>query len=101
MTVGPWMMLKTFISCALVLIGGAFMTFANAGPAPSTVVAQDRQILVIMTNHASYPSRTDSTGLWLTELTHFTDVVEAAGYTTVFASPKAVSYTHLTLPTKA
>ncbi|MDF9897565.1 type 1 glutamine amidotransferase domain-containing protein [Pseudomonas laurylsulfatiphila] len=82
------MMLKTFISCALVLIGGAFMTFANAGPAPSTVVAQDRQILVIMTNHASYPSRTDSTGLWLTELTHFTDVVEAAGYTTVFASPR-------------
>ena len=88
MTVGPRMMLKTFISRVLVLIGGAFMTFANAGPAPSTVVAQDRQILVIMTNHASYPSRTDSTGLWLTELTHFTDVVEAAGYTTVFASPK-------------
>lgn len=78
------MMLKTLVSSALVLIGGAFMTFANA----QSAVNSDRQILVIMTNHASYPSRTDTTGLWLTELTHFTDVVEAAGYTTVFASPK-------------
>ena len=60
------------------------MTFANA----ESATIKDRQILVIMTNHASYPSRTDTTGLWLTELTHFTDVVEAAGYTTVFASPK-------------
>ncbi|WP_338524222.1 type 1 glutamine amidotransferase domain-containing protein [Pseudomonas batumici] len=82
------MMLKTLFSYALVLIGSAFMTFANADTAPSTTVAKDRQILVILTNHASYPSRTDTTGLWLTELTHFTDVVEAAGYTTVFASPK-------------
>ncbi|RKS28245.1 putative intracellular protease/amidase [Pseudomonas sp. WPR_5_2] len=87
MTVGTLMMLKTFLSCALVLIGGAFMTFSNAEPNASTAMAKDRQILVIMTNHASYPSRTDTTGLWLTELTHFTDVVEAAGYTTVFASP--------------
>lgn len=78
------MMLKTLVSSALVLIGGAFMTFANA----QSAVSSDRQILVIMTNHASYPSRTDTTGLWLTELTHFTDVVEAAGYATVFASPK-------------
>ena len=78
------MMLKTLVSSALVSIGGAFMTFANA----QWAVSSDRQILVIMTNHASYPSRTDTTGLWLTELTHFTDVVEAAGYTTVFASPK-------------
>ncbi|ROL81161.1 type 1 glutamine amidotransferase domain-containing protein [Pseudomonas chlororaphis] len=82
------MMLKTLVSCALVLIGGVFMTFANAETNPSTAIPKDRQILVIMTNHASYPSRTDTTGLWLTELTHFTDVVEAAGYTTVFASPK-------------
>lgn len=82
------MMLKTFVSYALVLIGSAFMTFANADTAPSTTTAKNRQILVILTNHSSYPSRTDTTGLWLTELTHFTDVVEAAGYSTVFASPK-------------
>ncbi|WP_435652712.1 type 1 glutamine amidotransferase domain-containing protein [Pseudomonas putida] len=82
------MMLNTFVSYALVLIGSAFMTFANAGTAASTMTAKNRQMLVILTNHARYPSRTDSTGLWLTELTHFTDVVEAAGYSTVFASPK-------------
>ncbi|XVO85175.1 type 1 glutamine amidotransferase domain-containing protein [Pseudomonas palleroniana] len=82
------MMLKTFVSYALVLIGSAFMTFANADTAPSTMTTSNRQILVILTNHSSYPSRTDTTGLWLTELTHFTDVVEAAGYSTVFASPK-------------
>ncbi|MGH8448286.1 type 1 glutamine amidotransferase domain-containing protein [Pseudomonas sp.] len=82
------MMLKTFISYALLVIGGAFMTYTTAEPAPSAAMTKNRQILVIMTNHASYPSRSDTTGLWLTELTHFTDVVEAAGYSTVFASPK-------------
>ena len=46
------------------------------------------QILVVMTNHSEYPTRSDSTGLWLTELTHFTDIVEAAGYETVFTSPQ-------------
>lgn len=46
------------------------------------------QILVIMTNHSEYPTRSDSTGLWWTELTHFTDIVEAAGYKTVFTSPQ-------------
>ncbi|BCQ62692.1 hypothetical protein PBOI14_44420 [Pseudomonas sp. Boi14] len=64
------------------------MTIANAQPNSSMAGSREHQILVIMTNHASYPSRSDTTGLWLTELTHFTDVVEAAGYTTVFASPK-------------
>lgn len=29
------------------------------------------KILVVMTNHSAYPSRSDKTGLWLTELTHF------------------------------
>jgi putative intracellular protease/amidase len=45
------------------------------------------KILVVLTNHDQYPSRHDKTGLWLTELTHFTDVVEAAGYQTVWVSP--------------
>ncbi|PZP10805.1 MAG: type 1 glutamine amidotransferase domain-containing protein [Pseudomonas protegens] len=82
------MMIKPLVSCVLILIGGAFMTIANAQPNSSMAGSREHQILVIMTNHASYPSRSDTTGLWLTELTHFTDVVEAAGYTTVFASPK-------------
>ena len=29
------------------------------------------KILVVMTNHSAYPTRSDKTGLWLTELTHF------------------------------
>lgn len=44
-------------------------------------------ILVVMTNHVRYPTRTDSTGLWLTELTHFYQVAQQAGYTLDFVSP--------------
>jgi len=45
------------------------------------------KILVVMTNHSAYPSRSDKTGLWLTELTHFYDVALAAGYDMDFVSP--------------
>lgn len=45
------------------------------------------RILVVMTNHSAYPSRSDKTGLWLTELTHFYDVALAAGYKMDFVSP--------------
>jgi putative intracellular protease/amidase len=45
------------------------------------------RILVVLTNHSAYPSRPDSTGLWLAELTHFLDVVDAAGYDADFVSP--------------
>lgn len=41
----------------------------------------------MLTNHSTYPGRTDKTGLWLAELTHFLDVVEAAGYEADFVSP--------------
>lgn len=60
--------------------------------APSQAQADDDsaagKILVVMTNHYEYPTRHDTTGLWLTELTHFTEIVEAEGYETVFTSPK-------------
>ncbi|GAA5630136.1 protein/nucleic acid deglycase HchA [Acinetobacter calcoaceticus] len=46
------------------------------------------KILVVMTNHAAYPSRSDHTGLWLTELTHFYDIAQAAGYDMDFVSPQ-------------
>ncbi|ARN30689.1 TPA: type 1 glutamine amidotransferase domain-containing protein [Acinetobacter baumannii] len=45
------------------------------------------KILVVMTNHSAYPSRSDKTGLWLTELIHFYDVASAAGYEMDFVSP--------------
>jgi len=47
-----------------------------------------RKVLVVMTNHAAYPSRSDTTGLWLTELTHFYDVIQQAGYSMDFVSPQ-------------
>lgn len=46
------------------------------------------RILVVLTNHSAYPSRSDHTGLWLTELTHFYDVAQAAGYQMDFVSPQ-------------
>ncbi len=46
------------------------------------------KILVVMTNHSAYPTRSDTTGLWLTELTHFYDVALAAGYDMDFVSPR-------------
>lgn len=48
----------------------------------------DKRVLVVLTNHAEYPSREDTTGLWLTELTHFFDVFNAAGIKMDFVSPR-------------
>ncbi|HYX37894.1 MAG TPA: type 1 glutamine amidotransferase domain-containing protein [Oligoflexus sp.] len=45
------------------------------------------KILVIVTNHSLYPNRTDTTGLWVTELTHFYDIMNEAGFEMDFASP--------------
>ena len=45
------------------------------------------KVLVVMTNHARYPSRADHTGLWLTELTHVYDALRDAGFEVDFVSP--------------
>lgn len=45
------------------------------------------RILVIVTNVGEYEKVGYRTGLWLSELTHFLDVVEEAGYQTEIASP--------------
>lgn len=82
------MKLKAVFLSVLALLGGLSASWAQAKAGETPARPNGRQILVVMTNHARYPSRTDTTGLWLTELTHFTDVVEAAGYTPVFTSPK-------------
>lgn len=75
----------------LIVLAMSFSFLAACSTAPISadpVDTENRQILVVMTNHSEYPTRSDSTGLWLTELTHFTDVVEEAGFSTVFTSPK-------------
>lgn len=75
----------------LTIIFAIFLT-ANVAHAAESDKTQNLskangKILVVMTNHSAYPSRSDKTGLWLTELTHFYDVALAAGYDMDFVSP--------------
>lgn len=60
----------------------------SVGHQQNTEARVQPKMLVVMTNHSEYPSRDDSTGLWLTELTHFYEVVHAAGIEMDFVSPK-------------
>lgn len=46
------------------------------------------RVVVVLTNHDKYPSREDTTGVWLTELTHFYKVFDAAGIKMDFVSPR-------------
>ncbi|MDE2419698.1 MAG: type 1 glutamine amidotransferase domain-containing protein [Gammaproteobacteria bacterium] len=69
----------------VILTGG----YAQASDQADHLQMQNaRKILVVMTNHSTYPTRKDKTGLWFTELTHFYDVVHAAGYQMEFVSPE-------------
>lgn len=52
-----------------------------------TMVSTSKKILIVLTNHSEYPNRNDATGLWLTELTHFLEKAEQAGFETTFTSP--------------
>lgn len=72
------------------LMATLLLQAAAAQPAGNTTTSPlpARKVLVVMTNHAAYPSRSDTTGLWLTELTHFHDVIQQAGYTMDFVSPQ-------------
>lgn len=81
-------MLRNTRLIALLLLSSVLAACSMKQPHAASAPTENRQILVVMTNHSEYPTRADSTGLWLTELTHFTDVVEDAGFVTVFASPK-------------
>lgn len=69
-----------------ILLSSNVVHAAESDKAQSLTKASGR-ILVVMTNHSAYPSRSDKTGLWLTELTHFYDVALAAGYKMDFVSP--------------
>ncbi|WP_165252883.1 type 1 glutamine amidotransferase domain-containing protein [Paludisphaera soli] len=51
-------------------------------------MAATNRILAIVTSADEYEKAGYRTGLWLGELTHFTDVLEEAGYTVDVASPK-------------
>lgn len=59
---------------------------AQGQPLPATAATAPR-VLIVVTNHADYPGRDDKTGLWLTELTHFWDLLREAGIEMDIASP--------------
>ncbi|WP_130802811.1 type 1 glutamine amidotransferase domain-containing protein [Acinetobacter ihumii] len=67
------------------------VSYANAALLDQSTHAPKAKILVVMTNHSAYPSRSDTTGLWLTELTHFYDIAIASGYEIDFVSPNGGS----------
>jgi len=46
------------------------------------------KVLIVCTNHAAYPSKTGKTGLWLSELTHFYDVMTARRVLVDIVSPQ-------------
>lgn len=46
-----------------------------------------KQVLVVLTNTAKYPTLKRATGLWLGEAVHFADVLQKAGYTIDYLSP--------------
>lgn len=75
----------------LTIIFAIFLTSNSVHAAESaktqSLTKASGKILVVMTNHSAYPTRSDKTGLWLTELTHFYDVALASGYKMDFVSP--------------
>lgn len=78
--------LKLFI--VLTMLFAVSFASANQENAVNQVTTKSQgKILVVMTNHSKYPSRKDTTGLWVTELTHFYDVARKAGYDMDFVSP--------------
>ncbi|MDO5543525.1 MAG: type 1 glutamine amidotransferase domain-containing protein [Acinetobacter sp.] len=89
-----WFIQQRLIQQIMVVFAAIFtmqLAFANnnVGMDMSNISAQNKgKILVVMTNHSKYPTRKDTTGLWVTELTHFYDVARKAGYDMDFVSPK-------------
>lgn len=45
------------------------------------------KVLIVGTNHASYPTKNTKTGLWFSELTHFYDVIDQKKLLIDFVSP--------------
>ena len=81
-------MLKSLPLITSILLSTFLVACSTPLTSHQNTTSEHRKILVVMTNHSEYPTRSDSTGLWLTELTHFTDIVEGSGYETVFTSPE-------------
>ncbi|WP_261792961.1 type 1 glutamine amidotransferase domain-containing protein [Pseudomonas chlororaphis] len=79
--------MNRFLKSIIIMLGLLQYHVASADNAGASARWAGKKILVVMTNHSKYPTRTDATGLWLTELTDFYDVAKAAGIEMDFASP--------------
>lgn len=81
------LLLKQLLGLVAMLVLALPLPVAAQAPDAQEAAVPARRVLVIVTNHADYPSRPDKTGLWLTELTHFWDLLQAAGFDMDIASP--------------
>lgn len=86
MSLGGFFRRGFVVAMATLLTGGAAQ--AADTDQKQNAAQLSGKILVVMTNHAKYPTRSDTTGLWFTELTHFYDVAQAAGLQMDFVSPR-------------
>lgn len=78
---------QRWLSIIFTILLSTNVVYAAGSDKAQSFAKTNGKILVVMTNHSAYPSRSDKTGLWLTELTHFYDVALAAGYEMDFVSP--------------
>lgn len=78
---------QRWLSIIFAILLSTNVVYAAGSDKAQSFAKTNGKILVVMTNHSAYPSRSDKTGLWLTELTHFYDVALAAGYEMDFVSP--------------
>ena len=54
---------------------------------PNSNENMTKRILIVVTNHRTYPTSGEATGLWLAEVTHFYELMKQAGYEMDFVSP--------------
>lgn len=83
-------MLEKLTKClylAVFLAGFGPLTSGGASAGGDMPKPKMKKVLVVMTNHSKYPTRTDTTGLWLTELTHFYETFKEANIEMDFVSP--------------
>lgn len=78
---------QRWLSIIFAILLSTNVVYAAGSDKTQSLAKKNGKILVVMTNHSAYPSRSDKTGLWLTELTHFYDVALAASYEMDFVSP--------------
>ncbi len=71
----------------VLLLSALFVQAPTAQPVRPLPGTKPDKVLIVVTNHAQFPSRDDKTGLWLTELTHFYTPMKQAGVDVDIASP--------------